>query len=671
MKPPGLFVSQVGRQPAAVAVTLAPLIDAGLLSRILLLHTPHTRNFAENLRRWQERRYPDLTTSLVPFDAKQDAEELAAVLRRHASDHADSLVYLNLAAGFSFFWAKVSRLMQGVDNLHPVFSEVDGLIDLVGGNRRPLTNLGLAELFELHGVKASWKATERAEVVKNLRIFGEDGKTVALTFDFAYEKHGGLYVLRQNVDNLAQAREVLDLLRKAPALNGLQLRILATTAQDAQFRRLRFAGCETLPLYGKNSAPAQARLEEWFAGITLPPGRVLPASVQEGKRPPFALPGSGGDGPPLLVCLGDDPSATLSAIFSQRPRRAWVLYDKTTPRIVHHAWNMSRVADQFPVGDIRFLPVGAGYLAKKVLTEALPIARSAPDLLANVTAGSKAQSWAFGQLPNTGLTSINTRPRPPVVEDLFGDLGFSRVVDPGPPMIVGRVIGGEGVQPRLTERELRDNRALLKGMARCLALGSDPRGNFFFCDPKKPMKRKCASLQLNSEWKKDRIRLRLTENGKVVEGSFSAPMEKGKMKADWLEDVTGWAFLEAGGQDLCVGMTWPWGSLLQKKFHRTEIDVVFTWRHIHVVVSVKALPLTGQKRVDKCTEVRAMTKECFGRFALPVLVFYAPAEENFEAEALAALKNTDVLQLPASTLTHTRRIADLLDAALASRSTSA
>lgn len=665
MNPPGLFVSQVGRQPAAIAVTLAPLVDAGLLSRIVLLPTSHTLAYAEKLRQWQERRHPDLTTILLPFNAEHDAEQLAAVLKRHAADHPDAPLYFNLAGGFSFFWAKVSRLMQGVDNLHPVFSEVDRVFDLAGGHSRPLTNFGLAELFELHGVKARWEATERAEVVKKLKVFDEDGKTMATAFDFAYEKHGGLYALRQNINDLTQAREVLDLLRKAPALKGLQPRILATSAQEAQFRRLRQAGCDVLPLFRMKAEKTQARLERWFSGNPTPPGRVLPLSADAEQRPTVApLPGAGGDGPPLLVCLGNDPSVTLSAIYSQRPCRAWVLYDKTTPRIVHHALNMARLARDFPVDRITFFPVGAGYLAEGISAGTLPFVLTEPELLANITPGSKAQSWAFGQLPGVTLTSINTRCKPPAVENLLGEVTFSRTVDPGPAMIVGQVIGGEGVQPRLTEQYLRENSALLREVSRCVAMGSDKGGNFHFFDPKSTLTRKIGPIRLESHWENDRIHVGLRENGKVVEGSFSAPMEKGKVKADWLEDVAGWAFLEAGGKDLCVGMTWPWGSVLKQNGHRTEIDVVFTWRHVHVVVSVKALPLTGQKRERKCAEVRAMAKECFGRFALPVLVYYTPLDFDMEKTSLNFLKQSEVLPVPARFLAQSSRLAGLLDAAL-------
>lgn len=667
---PGFFISQIGQQPASVAITLFNMANAGLVKEAFFLSTLKTQPIAENLLSWFMQTNPEMKVTIVPQNNYKNAETLAAALKTYADTAPQDPIYVNLAGGMSFFWAKVSRLVCGLDNIYPVFSERDSLVCLRSENTWELSGLGLEPLLKLYHLQGHWQNTDKPGLVRNLVIMSAGtGQTVAC-FDHAYERNGYLHVLRENIDTLAQARDVIDIHHKATGFNGLKPVILATTQNPNVSRRLQQAGCDVVLFTKKSADEAKRGLEQWFAGQPETPGRALPLFAQNSSLPPTkAQSGAGGDGDPLLVCLGNDPSSTLSAICSHRPRLAYVLYDVTTPRIVFMAKNLAQVSARLPVDEISFVSVGPGHLGKGIDSRNLSDLLKTPNLCANISPGSKVQAWALGQLENIPLFSLKVNPEAQVTP-LFTESSIKEWdIIPGSPELIGQIVGGQGAEPRLTAENLWCRRELLSGIACCIERGSDSKGNFLFFKPKKELNRTFGNISLQTRWQNDLIYAALKKNGQAVSGTFSAPMEKGMIKADWLEDVTGGAFLEVGGKNLLVGMTWPWGKRLDGRKHRTEIDVVFTWRHVHVVVSVKACPLSPQKIEEKCLEVRAMVSECFGRFALPVLVYYAPRGRDIELKSRNFMQDSKVLLVPAGLLTNTARLKELLDEGLKGQST--
>lgn len=165
----------------------------------------------------------------------------------------------------------------------------------------------------------------------------------------AYEKGGKLFWLA-SPNHRDEVRALIALKKESSALNGLRPQMTAVAKRHDFIDRLKVVGIDVMRLR-EDSSP----VDTWFARGPKLPGQhsVAPAEAPKSFQP---FPGAGGDGPPLMVCLGSDPSATLVALFSHRPNTAVVFYDDKTPQVLSAAARLVAEAKDLPVGEIVLWP---------------------------------------------------------------------------------------------------------------------------------------------------------------------------------------------------------------------------------------------------------------------------------------------------------------------------
>jgi len=409
-------------------------------------------------------------------------------------------------------------------------------------------------------------------------------------------------------------------------------------------------------------------------------GWQSPAPVEDGGAPPEATEGHGGDGPPLLICLGNDPSATLTGLYSQRPRQACILYDAQTPYVVALAKRLSALGGELPVGTVQFVPTRLR--GGSITTDLVRTLFSRPeDVWANVGPGSKAQAWALGRLEHVRLCSLENRKRQVAVcESGAPDhacVPQSRWALPAT-LVQAECAGGRLAALALDNEALAKQRNFYGLLARYI-------GRYAFFDSGMfPMK----SRSSKSGKQADSIRVsRLpTGEGYAVQVTFKGRTQEGQLKAPteslgmWLEEVVAAELLAAGGRDAVAGIRWKHLYERQgrdKDEFRTDIDAACQWQGAFVAASVKTyLPVHKDPAVVEQTlddwrqEILAEAKACFGRYCLPVLVRPLPRAATDLERVLGEFRLHGVLELGICRLADTAYVRQLLNAAFGDRQTS-
>jgi len=653
---PGVFLSLVGNQPGSVACVALSLARQGLLKDAVLLYTSRTKGVAERLERFFNGRAELPSVVLLPIDLAVDVTEFCSVVRAQVGRSAGRPLFLNISSGPSFFWAQVARELQGLNDaaVCPLFAGFERLWVVGRQTSWPLVDLGLETLFDLHGLRPSYRRVGQAKLVADLELRSAHGRSV-IRADLAYEHRGRLFCLWENVSDRNAFRKYFGLRGDRPELAGLQVHKTLVTRDYAVWQRARVNGIQAIRISPRRPEVAEWLLDRWKRFEPPQPGESSLWRGDDRCETPVqgAFSGVGGDGPPLLTCLGNDAAPTLAAVYAQRPRVAWVVYDARTPLICWLARNLARVAGQLPVGQLHLLPRADAVHGRGMTSRSLALLLAdSSAILANITPGSKAQSYALGRLPSVRLCSIDQSGGSVIRALDTGDELFPGAAVPAE--VLGAVQGGAGLSWRLADAELRPRRLFLWQMAQAVAGLTDSAGRFQLISAQRD------GIGLEVSRANRHYAVRVVKDGVSRRGGLPT------VRGDWFEDVAAGAFFAAGARGLRVGMAWPWPNQRaeDKDIHRTEIDIVFPWRTHHVVVSVKGCGLKGGGELRaKCEEVRAMALECFGRLSLPVLVYFRPPEQCHAERSLADLERYRVLVLGAVQLADSAGLRALIDQA--------
>jgi len=406
------FVSLVGLQPAAVATTIKSYFNVRTrrCSRVVLLSTRGAETGTNLLVAWVKKTYKipcdllPISDTLLPDGKRQPPEK---AIQDWMSNNSNQQIIFNAQPGFNTHVVSLARtLPEDTIFLHPMFGSIY-IRQLKDGQEAwekiNTVNFGFQSLLSLYGIEFEQDIEETHDLIHRLVApnvltqvaCGLKLGEASIWFDLAYEKGGFLYVLKVvDGSNEDMLQEMRDLVRINNDLNQLQPRIAVLTPHQhvlARARREQFIAINSQSLQGHE------RLEQWMRQSVPPPGSQFEQSPQQIEPfsqtvpEPISVTGKGGSGTPLVVCLGNDPSATLISLYTHKPRHAFLFHDISTPTVVEAAQRLIDRIDKIPVGQVELHETD---ILGRGITSTLASKRSATNepLCVDITPGTKAQA---------------------------------------------------------------------------------------------------------------------------------------------------------------------------------------------------------------------------------------------------------------------------------------
>ena len=676
------LISQVGFQPGAVACTAYTLRKAGLIDQTCLLVTKESLAFIDTLAKvllgW------GITTQIVQigYGNSYDSEPIRlekAVTTILDSNNTDTPPIIDVTPGLNYQIGLLSRSLRDRDDYIPVYAGYRFLHQLGKSEKRwPLQDISTDCLFRLHGLKPVvgrfegnvWRDIEFENTKNRLKV------------DAVIEIRGKLRAvvdLDRSGNPLQEARRLKRLLRVPAILNQLQPHFCITTRNPIARKRLQAYSGFYLP------ESSTEDLTDWIVKkMHLVDSWPLPGYKAAGKGE-FRLEGrqmvkgGGGHGPPLVTCLGNDPSATLVAIHNQRPSHLILCYDQSTPYIQCLAGRLSHLAAKLPVEEILFEPTnqrGTG-LIDQLLSVISRIKSRPENWLVNITPGTKAQTWELAQLPGTSLYSI-----------LHGDsvplLGRTKTIftSQATPLLTQATCCGGRLKPSCEKKtaELLNNgqKEFLEIMLSFISEISKKLS--ILAELQWAPGKEFSSIWKSTTGGRKQFVVRCTGAGsgylsftvsrffrkhgdKVstetkYKGFLPGPVKTGY----WLEPLVAYAFIRHHSKlinEVLIGVEWDWLDVkpTRNSSFRTEIDVILLWRGKPIAISCKTSLKKG--RFTAREEITAVARTGLGHFCLPVLVY--PMKENqIENEYEPKIEN-GVLEIPISRLSNAAYLKNALD----------
>lgn len=674
-----LFLSFVGNQPSAVAVAYKTWRwqERADGHQVVLLSTPQTEEAADRLRRWiRDVSHADChIIRIAPGTSHHTALPTAmqAVRDLLAQDTGGTEVVYLADPGLKSSVAMVARelpdhatiLHADADQLHACRMEAAG----EQWQAFPLQDLGTKALLDLYGLRR--ERTDRTlpdlltrclsgqgmtlpdSLIRNLRF---SGKSSVPTLHLAYEARGQLFGVVVIVGSGADERlqSVRDIRRMSVELQGLRPRLTIISEVKRILARARTYGIAAI------EGQTGAGLQEWLARQAPPPGRA----VSRAERPTSAVAtaftragaqgdpdvyGTGGEGSPLVVCLGTDPSSTLLAICTHRPQVCHVLYDRETPDVVLLTDRLKVVADRLPIGRLVVAPTDL--MGRGVRERLSEMAGNEKALAVNITPGTKAQGRALAQMRGTELWSLNTRMGE---AQCLTDPTRRGIPMAAPPVLLqAQVVGGDLLSEGVAETDPGEFWTLTLRLLAAYARETPPNRSF----------------ALDSiEWKHGAIR----RQGGQYEAQFGKQRARGNFRnvegGFWLEEVVAKAFVLAASDEVRTGIRWNWPHGLRAitedgPTFKDDLDIAVRIGFRYFGVSCKSSDRTLDKNIR---EAEAVAGACLGRFTIPVLAIPRLSDEAVTTSLLA--KNGAIL-LNMDTLADSDRLREYLNRAVDSRRT--
>lgn len=628
MLPDGPFVllSLVGLQPAAVLAFLKSWESAyGAPHGALLLATTGSKVFAGRVAR-------EAASLQVQVDAVSSAlasgssgpdqtPDAVTSVKAFLAAHPGCRPVLFVNPGLAYQVAVLARALpadtvwvSGSSRGFEVYGE--GLeLQLL-----PAANLGLATVFRLHDLSYTEGAV-RPPLDRWLEGTALPGGVVTgltfdvanqpLTLDLAYERGGWVQGLvsipakssggeRDAVLGAERLNRIRLALRPARGVGEFRLNMAVTKASRSANEHAQTAGIAVVNA---------AQLEKWLQGGGEHPG----ATVAETRDLPRGhVKATEGDGPPLVVWLGTDPSATLNSILTHRPGQALVCFDPATPAVKEQAIRLRESAKFLPCTDLKFIRASPGLqLANRLRAELVD--PPPPTVRLDITPGTNTQSVALARLP-------------------FGQL-WSQHRGRGEALCLESEDHVPLATPGLCLQATMAGGTLLKRGD--LASGWDPKRVQFLLEAGKVLARARAAGTRVSRGREVRAEgLILRPDGQkhalLIDGTGRTTSGSWRQGGAFFEDLVAAGFRAAGAEEVRVNMMWSYTRAhqqeLQKAFRnivrRDEIDVCVKWDAVYYIVSCKT---ADAKAGAVSKEIRAALAEAeshsqlLGRFCIPLV----------------------------------------------------
>lgn len=632
-----VFLSLVGHQSTAVIAPLAILrSQMQQIDQVTLLATRQVKAEAQRLAGWCDETFGigcevlDISGGWVD-EGKAHAPQ--TVVKEWIRGIGSQQILFNAEPGLNFQVAAVARsLPDSTGFLYPMADSLWSCVWEKSGQESwqqwPLVDLGLDSVLKLYGVQRlgdqlSDQARELlgrlrkvcnplpTSLIAGLRLQGDSSE---VAFDLAFEGKGYLHGLISIEGDVAldAARAVQ---RITNEFRGLKPRIAVWTGNPAVANRLRRSGHHVIGS-GKE-------LCKWALGEAPKPGAHAPLLSEQPNTEARTLllkqhKGRGGDGPRLVLCMGNDPSTTVLSLTTHRPERAIICYDRRTPFIVEAAWRLAQLAKDLPVGALEFYPTD--HLGRGIRLQVTRLAVT-PTVRVDVTAGSKAQACALARIPKAEIWSLASH----VGQALCLAQPTQSLPLEAPALLVqARARGGDilssGMVPKASKRE--SYLLLAQFLAKHLAAGGG-----------RDILQLFANLQ-DVIYRWGSMRFCHRDRDRWIElhvDSKHATLHETGADGGCFERMVGCILQLAGADEVRCQVKWQWPThwlariqaahvrkgIQPRQPHMDEADVLARFGYRFVAISCKAgrhVSLAKAKR-----EIEAVANTTMGRFCLPIL----------------------------------------------------
>jgi len=609
-----ILVSPVGLQPAAVATVARTLQVRKSLGHVHFLYTPKTQRESQRLVQWCEGVSLSATQHVVSEQlvAESGPPTMTDEMVRIIGSAQGEPCYVNISPGLNYLIADTGRELacrsaegRTLDCI-PVYAEFSDVCLVTSGEALRTENIGLAETLTLHDLSLDVGGGRH-----RLR-YG----AVSIPVEYVREDAGRVTCIVKLGDGGLTENEVRELHRNG--LNRLRPGFFVMSRDRNSTYRLAMNGIAVLPDDGSPlSRKCQERtIDRIKSGNIPPPGSARPPTTRQ-DVPINPIRGGGGERDvTLVVCLGNDPSATLVALFAHRPAKAMVCYDARTPYVAALAGRLAAHAARLPVGELRFF-------ATDILGTGLPqdvrniIDRNTTVVEANVSPGSKAQAWRLSQCLDWNVYSINRKGQAEPFEAGLPALPFHRI----PPILSALLSGGNLREGDVASMKgILGNEIVLRRLLHMVSTFGARRRSFSLRNLATIFK----ELHHTFDNASNRIKISVEDSGKKCEADFKAENETDGF---WLEDVVAYALFKALGDspmELVKGITWTRTTPDGRELSTNELDLAVTWGNdLLLAVSVKQGYGHGdpvEERQKAITEIAAVARNNLGRFCIPVLI---------------------------------------------------
>ncbi len=398
------------------------------------------------------------------------------------------------------------------------------------------------------------------------------------------------------------------------------------TNDHVSANRCRAYGLTYIKGYQGPDCPSEV-IQTWLAAQQEPPGSRKPGPAEQKvdfSQGPLTVAGTGTwTGPNLIVALGDDPSATLAAIFTHRPRKLVILVDGQTDRVLAMAGRLQAQAAALGVAEITFCPTNLrGQILE--LQEFRRQLAGGPCQV-NISPGSKSQTWTLARLPlpNLELWSLHTTHR--VAACLTGEKA-PLPLDLPPIKLQASCVGGKLASEGIPLERIRAQQEFYAACADVIASASpyklliewQPGAKIEDSQKKKSVV--CTAISPPT----GTMELKVKDGQQEYSGRVLYNPDNPR-DGRWFEEVAAGALLyhfPKRIKDLRIGVRWAWlGSTDAGPHFRTDLDILLRWDNAYVGIECKLGAIKNPDILeDICNGVMAETRAGLGRFALPVLL---------------------------------------------------
>ena len=319
-----------------------------------------------------------------------------------------------------------------------------------------------------------------------------------------------------------------------------------------------------------------------------------------------------------LVCwMNEDPLVTLVTIWTHRPKRCWLLYDKVHERVCRNVYRLLQQASKLPVGELRLAP--SNRLACGVKQAIAPQKTTGGQWIANITPGSKTQGLALATLHKDGLALYSIDNAKSAAVALDASSPATRFARQTPPLsIVASIAGGPLRETwNAPARSEGQHSAVLAALRILVAYYRERRRNKQRYHPIPQLYRsQYGSIELLTQGERPETERLVREIEVKPQGGQPSVFEwEG---GEWLEQLLAHALAQLDDIEVCMGFAWDWANP-HPDYSKGEIDVVAAHGGSIYVFECKSNP--SEEMLDQGrAQAGNIATACFGRFAIPAVI---------------------------------------------------
>lgn len=647
------MLTLVGNQPGAVAVAAKTLFGNDLIDSVVMFPSPVTVKQAQNLeyllKSWDlSAEIATVSSVLSDQPDRNDPDIIHPAPQKVISDwieaNLDQDFYFDISPGLNFQIAAIAEKNSRQGNMKAIYVSDKKLLFVNDDIELDLEDVGLNNLLQLHELSCSFSREGQDNVYYDLSIFKDQGNSPEIVFAYCFETCGRLIGLlsidvAKNQDGSLnqvsvemaknESRRVKSLYRFPKILNNLRPRYFVVTNYTPIQKRLCIYGIDVIRYDPSNefSGSKRNQIEKLLEKHVISPGsRSASNEMSFSSKKVIVTSGAGGAGRPVVMCLGNDPSPTLQALYAHQPEIACICYDYKTNIVRSLIERIYQKSADLPAGKIYFVPTDfTGDGLERRLQEIID--QNPGPWLVNITPGTKIQTWKLASIPELEPCSLETKSQQ--VRNVHDQKLYD--FQPVPLSVQAEICGGWfNYLPLSQIQEMEKHKVWFKAMLGAVSkCAKSARCNVNLLD-RNFLQTGGIVVKDCKDRDKDMVRITISSD----DGSLSRDYPGTCRDGFWLEEVIAYAFWKAGKQDILdmiinakwMPDNWQRNGASPDTYHRTELDIIVNWNNVFLGISCKQgypKDKTGSREEAYLTsrvEVMGVTRTTLGRFGMPVLV---------------------------------------------------